>query len=199
MEVKWKRLETRLDQAFEAIAAIEAAARRNGQRPELASVDEVRSRAARAAQLLRQRPKTTDAWKAWVDAETAWLETRSAINSLAARPGPLRDAYLASVRSRAERAETEISGLLARLDLFRPRTRLAISKEADRLRRMLAVLRAETDRVAASGTVGDGLAAQGVGQVWSDIAWAVEETKARFARPRWRTGHEAPERPVGFA
>ena len=196
MDVKWKRLETRLDQAFEAIAALDAAARRVGQKPILASVDEVRDRAARAAHLLRHQPKTTDAWQAWVDAETAWLETRSAINSLAARPGPLRDAYLASVRSRAERAETEISGLLARLDLFRPRTRLAISKEADRLRRMLAVLRAEADRVAASDAASDGLAAQGVGQVWSDIAWAVEETKARFARPRWRTGRELPEAPL---
>jgi len=193
MDLKWKRLETRLDQAFEAIAAIEAAARRDGHKPALASVDAVRSRAARAAHLIRHRMRTPDGWKAWVDAETAWLETRSAINGLAARPGPLRDAYLASVRSRVERAETEISGLLARLDLFRPRTRLAISKEADRLRRMLAVLREEADR---SGDESDDLAVQGVGQVWSDIAWAVEETKARFARPRWRAGHERPEPPV---
>lgn len=183
MDLKWKRLETRLDQAFEAIAALEAAAKRDGHKPVLASVDEVRSRAARAAHLIRHRPKSADSWKTWVAAETAWLETRSAINGLAAQPGPLREAYLAAVRSRVERAETEISGLLARLDLFRPRTRLAICKEADRLRRMLRVLREEADRVA-----GDSLAAAGVGQVWSDIAWAVEETKARFARTRWRSG-----------
>jgi hypothetical protein len=196
MDFKWKRLETQLDQAFEAIAAFDAAARRDGHKPVLASVADVRSCAARAAHLLRHRPRKSDGWKAWVDAETAWLETRSAINGLAARPGPLRDAYLASVRSRVERAETEISGLLARLDLFRPRTRLAISKEADRLRRMLGVLREEADRLGRSGGESDGLAAQGVGQVWSDIAWAVEETKARFARPRWRTGHDNTEHPV---
>ena len=196
MDLKWKRLETRLDQAFEAIAALEAAARQDGNKPILASVDAVRSRAAQAAHLVRHRLRTPDGWKAWVDAETAWLETCSAINGLAARPGPLRDAYLASVRSRVERAETEISGLLARLDLFRPRTRLAISREADRLRRMLAVLREEADRLGRGSGQGDGLAALGVGQVWSDIAWAVEETKARFARPRWRTGHDRPEPPV---
>jgi len=190
MDLKWKRLETRLDQAFEAIAALEAAAKRDGHKPVLASVEDVRSRAARAAHLIRHRPKNADSWQSWVDAETAWLETCLAIKTVAARPGPLRDAYLASVRSRAERAETEISGLLARLDLFRPRTRLAINKEADRLRRMLAVLRAEADRVAGSGGGRDDLAAAGVGQVWSDIAWAVEETKARFARPRWHTRHE---------
>ena len=196
MDLKWKRLETRLEQAFEAIAALDAAAKRDGHKPVLASVDEVRSRAARAAHLLRHRPQTADGWKSWVDAETAWLETRSAINDVAARPGPLRDAYLASVRSRVERAETEIAGLLARLDLFRPRTRLAISKEADRLRRMLAVLREEADRVGGSGGRHDNLAALGVAQVWSDIAWAIEETKARFARPRWRAMQDNPERPA---
>jgi hypothetical protein len=193
MDIKWKRLETRLDQAFEAIAALDAAAKRDGRKPVLASVDEARSRASRAARLVRHRAKGPDSWRSWVDAETAWLETRSAINSLAANPGPLRDAYLAAVRSRVERAETEISGLLARLDLFRPRTRLAISKEADRLRRMLEVLRAETDRVAGSGGKSGGLAAEGVGQVWSDVAWAVEEAKARFARPRWHLRHDNTE------
>jgi hypothetical protein len=192
MDLKWKRLETRLDQAFEAIAALDAAARRQGQEPMRASVEEVRFRAAQAAQLIRQGPKTADGWKAWVDAETAWLETRLAINRLAAKAGPLRDAYLSSVRSRLERAETEVSGLLARLDLFRPRTRLAIMKEADRLRRMLDVLREEVSRLGGAAPA-DGLAAQGVGQVWSDVAWAVEETKARFARTRWRRGQGDPE------
>jgi hypothetical protein len=189
MDLRWKRLETQVDQAFEAIAALEAAAKKDGRKPVLASVDEIRSRATRTAHLIRHRPRNADSWMSWVDAETAWLETRSAINSLAARPGPLREAHLASIRARVERAETEISGLLARLDLFRPRTRLAISKEADRLRRMLRVLREETDRVAGSRGENGTLAAEGVGQVWSDVAWAVEETKARFARPRWHTGH----------
>ena len=75
MDLKWKRLETRLDQAFEAIAALDTAARREGHKKALASVEEVRAHAARAAHLIRHRPRSAESWRSWVEAETAWLET----------------------------------------------------------------------------------------------------------------------------
>jgi hypothetical protein len=95
-----------------------------------------------------------------------------------------------------DRLDREIRKLVEGSDRFRPRTRVAISQEAERLRRRLDVLREEARRVREGGSHAGETAIRGMGQAWSEVEWRVEETKKRFARPRWRQGREAPLLPT---
>jgi hypothetical protein len=196
LESHWKRLELQSSSALETLASLEAAVRRQGLDPDLGRVERVQTSANRLCEAVRERISSAEGeWEAWVDAETQWLELRFEIHGLAAAPGPLRAAFLESVREQSRRVEDEISDLVARSGRFRPRTRVAINQDVQRLRRRLDVLREEARRLEESGAGSGETAIRGMGDAWSDLSWNVEQTRKRFARPRRRQGSE-PARPA---
>jgi hypothetical protein len=190
-ESHWSRLELQRLSAVETLGFLEAEVRRKGLDLDVERVWRVQESAKRLSEAVRERISSGDGeWKAWVGAETQWLELRFEMHGLAAHPGPLRAAYLESIREQSRRLEDEISGLLARSGRFRPRTRVAISQDVQRLRRRLDVLREEARRLEESGAGSGDSAIQGMGDAWSDLSWNVEQTKKRFGRPRGRQGRE---------
>lgn len=191
LESHWKRLELQSSSAIETLGCLEAAVRHKGLDYELECVQRVQALANKVCEVVQQRISGADEeWQAWVGAETQWLEVRFEMHGLAAAAGPLRDAFLESVRAQGRRLEAEVSDLLTRSGRFRPRTRVAINQDVQRLRRRLEVLREEVRRVEEIGPGSGETAIQGMGDAWSDLNWNAEETKKRFARPRWRQGRE---------
>lgn len=196
-DAHWIRLERDFSAAMERLGALETAARG------ASTADKERFALARqaAAEVARQLelgvPSENPArWKAWVSAQTAWLEFRLELHHLVATPGQLREAFLASLALQIGRLDEEIGKLQAGSGRFRPRTRVAIASEVDRLRRRLEVLRGEIVRLGESRAPLDEESIRDIGHAWSDASWAVAATQARFARPRWQEGREAPVLPA---
>jgi hypothetical protein len=192
IENSWKRLRLQHAGAMETLASLEEAVRRKGAREDLERLGQARALAEQITRTISALASGEGGdWKAWVSAETASLELRFEMGGLLAAPGTLREAFLTSVRDRIRRLEGEISGLLARSNRFRPRTRVAISEDARRLRRRLEALREEARRVEEAGPGAGETAIRAMGDAWSAVEWGMEETKTRFARPRWRHGRES--------
>ena len=192
-DAHWRRLDREFAVAIEILDALEAAARKRQAAPDLARLAAARVLASRVARAL-EHSGSTDApsdWRAWVDAETAGIELRFEIRHLVAGAGTLRQDYLAAVAQHVVRLETEIGKLQNRSSQFRPRTRLAIGRDVERLQRRLDVLREEMRRLEGSGQKASENAAGSVGRAWSDADSAVDAARMRFARPRWRQGREA--------
>ena len=197
-DAQWDRLKREFSAAMETLGALEGAARTESSAADLQRLASARQGAAEVArQLELGAPRENPArWKAWVSAQTAWLEFRFEMHHLAAAPGRFREAFLASVAIQIGRLDEEIRGLERRSGRFRPRTRLAIAREVDRLHRRLDVLRSEIGRLDGSDASSDEGVIRDIGHAWSDASWAVEATRARYTRPRWRQEREAPSLPA---
>lgn len=193
----WKRLEIEFASVMQTLNALEASARQRQIREDIERLGPARARAETVIDRLRREARSgPDDWKAWVEAETAWLEFRFEMAGLVVTPGKLREDYLASLAGHIDRLEKDIDRLVTDGERFRPRTRLAINQAAERLHRRLEVLREEARRVRERGTRADRASVRAMGQAWSEVEWEVEETKKRFARPRRRQGPpEILERP----
>jgi hypothetical protein len=196
-DADWSRLEREFSGAIETLGALETAAKSEPSSLDLGRLVSARRCASELAkQLELGAPRDNPArWKAWVSAQTAWLELRVEIHHQAAAPGRLRDAFLASLAVQIARLDDEIRRLQAKSGQFRPRTRIAIASEVQRLRSRLDVVREEARRLEDSVAASDEGAVRGLGHAWADASWAVETTKKRYARPRWRQGREAPALP----
>jgi hypothetical protein len=186
----WERLSLQSGSALETVASLVETVERD--HPEdSARLEPIRVLAMRLEQSLESAHSGQSAeWKDWVAAETTWIELRFEMHRLLASEGTLRTVFVDSVRRQLRRLEDETGKLLARSDRFRPRTRVAISQEVQRLRRRLDVLREETTRIEQSGPAYGPRAIQSVGRTLPNAAWEVAETKRRFARSRWRQGRE---------
>jgi hypothetical protein len=191
-DAPWSRLEREFSAAMETLGALEAAAQRESATDleRLVSARRCASEVARHLELGAPHDNPAK-WKAWVAAQTAWLEFRFEIHHLAAAPGRLREAFLASLALQIARLDDEIGKLQAKSGQFRPFTRIAIARDVQRLRSRLEVVREEARRLEDSVVTSDEGAVRGLGHAWSDASWAVEATRARYARPRWRQEREA--------